>query len=643
MVDTWVNALLRRLESYNLKQVSRTEYRCNSPLRSDSDSGAFCINVDKLAWIDHARDEKGSLRQLARHFGIEVPNEVHQAANTKRVYKDFAEYAEVHGAPVEAFTRAKWSEVKYQGRPALKIQTIGGDRYRFLDSSTDTHKCQQGYKKCWYGLHTAVTKATEYKGAIVITNGEGSVAVGQWYDVPCCCVPGGESEIPKKLLEEFNAAWSGPVIIAFDCDDKGRGMSKKVAQQFNASTPDRAQIVDLNLTDKGDLADFCKLYTTEARVEIEARAEFPRKEPGHDLEVLQNSTRALQAVVQSQRIADGSARDQYIRQIEQSLRMLKGEPPAPEAQSFAGLATICHEEFKHDREPSAFNSGLIDLDKVTGGFEPGQMHTIYGSSGMGKSTLAITIVSQFAALGSGLIVSTECQPKSWINKMVAYQAQVNYKKVIKKEPATPDEQRRINAAYTDASKQACSVLKAIEPSAAHIRAELENGRYPYKWLLVDSIQRMGGYGSIYERTVANSHALQAMAQEFNLALLVTSQVTRDISKRDNKMPMPEDAYGGEAIRQDSDVLLSLYYHHFYVNLGQEKESAEYPKNVALVRVIKHRWDEAQTGVKLWFDGGIGFKSYTTKEDYKPTDVLLREPKVTTLFDQAEPERVFQYD
>jgi replicative DNA helicase len=643
MVDTWINALLRRLESYNLKRAGTNEYRCNSPLRQDSNSGAFCVNIDKMVWIDHARDEKGSLRQLARHFGIEVPNEVQQAANTKRVYKDFVEYAEVHGAPVEAFTRAKWSEEKYQGRPALKIQTIGGDRYRFLDSSTDTHKCQQGYKKCWYGLNSAVAKATDQKGAVVITNGEASVAVGQWYDVPCCCVPGGESEIPENLLEEFNATWSGPVIVAFDCDDKGRSMGKKVAQQFNAITPDRAQIVDLNLTDKGDLADFCKLYTTEARVEIEARAEFPRKEPGHELEALQNSARTLQAAVQSQRIQDGSARMQHIRAIERSLRELKGEAPAPEAQSFVGLATICHDEFKHDRMTSAYTSGLIDLDNMIGGFEPGQMHTIYGSSGMGKSTLAITIVSRFAELGSGLIVSTECQPKSWINKMVAFQAQVNYKKVIKKDPVTPDETRRINAAYTDASKRACSILKAIEPDASAIRAELENGRYPYKWLLVDSIQRMGGYGSIYERTVANSHALQTMAQEFNLVLLVTSQVTRDISKRDNKMPMPEDAYGGEAIRQDSDVLLSLYYHHYYVNLGQEKESDEYPKNVALVRVIKHRWDEGQSGTRVWFDGGIGFKNYTPREETKPTDVLLREPKITRLFDLPESAKEYQYE
>ena len=233
---------LAKLAAHKLKKAGANEWRCNSPLRSGSDSGAFSLHIDDDGehgtWHDHVSGESGSLYQLAERLGIEVPKA--QAQETKRAYQSLADYVAAHYAPVEAFTAAGWQEGTHKDRPCLIYKVGGKLRYRYLDGNPDkaAYEWEPGGKPAWYGLKHAPDMA---KGrALVLCNGEASTISAQHHGVPACAWAGGEKKLPDHAITELKAAYTGPIIIAYDCDETGQrrvsGFAANSASSCNSST-----------------------------------------------------------------------------------------------------------------------------------------------------------------------------------------------------------------------------------------------------------------------------------------------------------------------------------------------------------------------------------------------------------------------
>jgi hypothetical protein len=260
--------ILTALVPYDLKSERESgKYRCNSPLRPGSNSHAFTLILhdgEHGAYFDHVSDDSGTLYDLAQRLGIALPVARQSVADTKRAYSGLADYAQAHGVTAEIFATEGWSETVYQHRPALAFTTHTGTRYRFLDGDKPTYKSPVGYERCWYGLQHAVQLAKETGQALVIGNGEASTVVGQHFGLAACAVTGGEKKtLPIDLLDELKAVYSGPVIVAFDCLDKGAEAAPLLVAQLKAEGFE-ARAIDLGLGKGGDVADFCRLHTAEA-------------------------------------------------------------------------------------------------------------------------------------------------------------------------------------------------------------------------------------------------------------------------------------------------------------------------------------------------------------------------------------------
>lgn len=247
--------ILAALQPHKMKKTGQNQYRCNSPLRAGSDSHSFVVVIhedgEHGAYEDKVSGDSGSLYTLAEKLNIEVPRA--QATETKRAYRDLADYAQAHGLDAAPYLAAGWKECVHDERPALSFPTANGLRYRFLDGQTPAYKSPQGYKNCWYGLKRAIDLATEKDLPLVLCNGAPSVVVAQHYGIPAAALAGGGQRIPADLLEQFKAAWQGDVILAMDCDSEGQAAARNYHEQLPASS-----IIDLGMTNKGDLADFCQ-------------------------------------------------------------------------------------------------------------------------------------------------------------------------------------------------------------------------------------------------------------------------------------------------------------------------------------------------------------------------------------------------
>ncbi len=272
----------------NLREDGVGQYRSNNPFRPGSDSFSFTFIIDPDGEHGAYRDfnpkgqpEKGSLYDLAARLGIErSPNGKLPQPTTKRAYKDLGDYAAAHGVTAQVFEAAGWAQTTYKGRPALAIKTDTGTRYRFLDGNEPPYLHPKGYRRCWYRLSEAADLAAQSGQPLVICNGEASTVVAQFYGLAATAVTSGSEKatLPGKLLEQLKTAYTDPVIVALDCDPAGQTAAPKLAQ-FLAQAGFQTKSVDLALGNGQDLADFCRLHTTQAVVKLQTLKELePPKE-----------------------------------------------------------------------------------------------------------------------------------------------------------------------------------------------------------------------------------------------------------------------------------------------------------------------------------------------------------------------------
>jgi hypothetical protein len=248
--------VLSELQARGFKKRG-TEWRGNHPFKPDSDSESFAVTIrdgEHGAYKYWAGNEQGSLYDLAKLFDIETPNGTGiSVSDTKISYQSLDEYAQKHYAPVEAFTKAGWQYETIYNRPAITWEVRTGKRVRWCDTSE--FMWLGGGSNCWYGLDRAIQIAYERSYPIVLCNGEASTIVAQHYGIPAFSGTGGEGAISDEMKKYLDDKWQGQVIIALDCDTKGRDAAQDVHTILG-----RGAIIDLGLSDKGDLADFCGLH-----------------------------------------------------------------------------------------------------------------------------------------------------------------------------------------------------------------------------------------------------------------------------------------------------------------------------------------------------------------------------------------------
>jgi hypothetical protein len=126
-----------------------------------------------------------------------------------------------------------------------------------------------GYKQCLYKFPEAVDIANKGGFPLVLCNGEASTVAAQSHGVAAFSVTGGgEKAMPEALLEDVRKAYTGEIVIAMDCDSKGKTAAAALRTQLR-SVGYKVRVVNLGLSDKGDLADFMRLWSAEDLYNLE--------------------------------------------------------------------------------------------------------------------------------------------------------------------------------------------------------------------------------------------------------------------------------------------------------------------------------------------------------------------------------------
>lgn len=245
--------------------------------------GANVPRKDAIEYVK--RRDNCTFQDACAKLGITIEGKI-PVRNSERKYSGLEDYATEKGVPVSVFSDAGWKEGSHKGRAGLiyptyrlvngEVKTI--ERIRFIDGDADKAKYMplgdgDNAMMAWYGLKSALDMVqSDDSLPLILVNGEASERVAKYFKLPAFCKTGGENNIPADLLAELKEMVGSqrPIIIALDCDKHGAMVALKIEAQLK-NIGMIASVIDLGLGDKGDCADFCKLYSDESYAELQTR------------------------------------------------------------------------------------------------------------------------------------------------------------------------------------------------------------------------------------------------------------------------------------------------------------------------------------------------------------------------------------
>eukprot|EP00873_Tetraselmis_striata_P032024 jgi/Tetstr1/452288/TSEL_039324.t1 len=225
-------------------------------------------------------------------------------------------------------------------------------------------------------------------------------------------------------------------------------------------------------------------------------------------------------------------------------------------------------------------TGLVDLDRATGGFHRRDLAIVAARPSMGKTTIGIEFARSAAAAGHGVgVFSLEMDNAKLGARFASSIAnlaghRVPYQDIIK--GAISNEQER---AIEQARERFADLPITLEDQSgltmAQLRAKTESmletaerqGR-PMRLLLVDHLGKVKPstrYAGNRNNEIGEiTDGLKELAREYELAVVLLSQLSRGVEGREDKRPGLMDLRDSGNIEQDADSVFFLYREAYYL-------------------------------------------------------------------------------
>ncbi|MCB5229423.1 MAG: replicative DNA helicase [Candidatus Cloacimonetes bacterium] len=224
------------------------------------------------------------------------------------------------------------------------------------------------------------------------------------------------------------------------------------------------------------------------------------------------------------------------------------------------------------------SSGFSDLDKLTGGFRPGQFIIIAARPAMGKTSLALNIASNAAVNQAKKVgvFTMEMAADEVVMRMFASAAEVNMENMLKGYGMNEEVLRRIMQASDVLSTKQIYIDESGTNSPLDIRAKTRRLAAEVGGLdliLIDYLQLMTlprDRENRQQEISEISRALKILAKDMKIPVIALSQLNRGLENRDDKRPRLADLRESGAIEQDADLVMFIYRDDYYYQEKSEK-------------------------------------------------------------------------
>lgn len=249
---------------------------------------------------------------------------------------------------------------------------------------------------------------------------------------------------------------------------------------------------------------------------------------------------------------------------------------------------------KDESGVTGLNTGIKDINRMTGGLQRQDLIILAARPSMGKTTLAVNIGTNISKDKGVAVFSLEMSKEQLARKILASGAFIDLLKINTGDLDDKDWERiaRVSGPLAN-HKLFIDDTAAVTVSEIKAKCKKIKLQHGLDVVIIDYLQLITGNGENRVQEISKiSRALKQLAKELDVTVIALSQLSRACESRPNKRPMLSDLRESGSIEQDADIVMFLYRDEYY-----DKESED--KNIAECIFAKNRNGKVGTVKLAW--------------------------------------------
>jgi replicative DNA helicase len=291
-----------------------------------------------------------------------------------------------------------------------------------------------------------------------------------------------------------------------------------------------------------------------------------------------------------------------------------------------------------DKDITGVTSGFPSLDRLSYGWQPGNLYILAARPSVGKTAFALNLARNACAAGVSVgFFSLEMSTGELMMRLVTAESGISLDK-LSRGKISQEERQELNKSYKSISEIPLYIDDSPALSIYELRSKCRSlvRKKKVGLIIIDYLQLMRGANdqnrNNREQEISKiSRDLKGLAKELQIPIIALSQLSREVEKRGDgkKVPNLSDLRDSGAIEQDADMVMFLYRPEYYGHATNEV--GESNNGHTDVKVAKNRngiLDTIKLTAKLWIQK---FTEYEKEKKPKPgeakgfiaaTDTLL---------------------
>ena len=213
---------------------------------------------------------------------------------------------------------------------------------------------------------------------------------------------------------------------------------------------------------------------------------------------------------------------------------------------------------------TGLKTGYNELDKLTAGFQQSDLIIFAARPSIGKTSFALNLATNVALYENipVVIFSLEMSKEQLVERMICSNAEVDLKS-LRTGMITDESWEKIGNTISTFYKTPIYIDDTPDISIMEVRSKsrrllAEKGTFLF---ILDYLQLMHSEERVENRVQEISkitRQLKNLARELKIPVIVLSQLSREIERRQDKRPLLSDLRESGAIEQDADVVIFLH-------------------------------------------------------------------------------------
>ncbi len=226
-------------------------------------------------------------------------------------------------------------------------------------------------------------------------------------------------------------------------------------------------------------------------------------------------------------------------------------------------------------------TGFRDLDRLTAGFQRGDLIIVAARPSVGKTAFALNIAQ---AVGTQtdenvVIFSLEMGAGQLVMRMLCAEGNIDAQ-VLRTGALNSEDWRKLTMATGTLSRAGIYIDDSAGVRVNEIRAKCRRLKQErgLGMIIIDYLQLIQGSGvagqNRQQEVSEISRSLKAIARELEVPVIALSQLSRGVEQRQDKHPMMSDLRESGSIEQDADIVAFLYREDYYDKQTEDANTIE---------------------------------------------------------------------